>query len=89
MAHRSFGQVVLLGDQTDLAEQVVHGVVGHVDAREIPDAPRFLAEVADRRAATFARDEVRLELTGRLGVELGVDVAAEREEAAPHRAISR
>jgi hypothetical protein len=32
---------------------------------------------------------MRLELTGRLGVELGVDVAAEGEQAAPHRAISR
>ena len=38
MAHRSFRQVVLLRDQTDLAEQLVHRIVGHVDAGEIPDA---------------------------------------------------
>jgi hypothetical protein len=87
--HRSFGQVVLLRDQTDLAEQVVHCVIRDVDAGERSDARRLLAKVADSSPAAVARDEVRLELTGRLGVELGIDVAAEREETAPHSAISR
>ena len=35
---RSFGQVVLLRDQTDLAEQFVHCVVGDMDASEPADA---------------------------------------------------
>jgi hypothetical protein len=43
----------------------------------------------DRCPAAIARDQVRLKLAGRLEIELGVDVAAEREEAAPHIAISR
>jgi hypothetical protein len=85
----SFGQVVLLRNQADLTEQVVHSVIGHVDAGKRADPSRFLAEMADRRSAPIAGDEVRLELTGRLEVELGVDVTAEREEAAPHSAISR
>ncbi len=87
--YRSFGQLVLLRNQTDLAEQVVHSVIGHMDAGERADAHRFLAEMADRGPAAIARDEMRLELTRRLLVELGVDVAAEREETAPHSAISR
>ncbi len=86
---RSFGQVVLLRNQTDLAEQFVHCVIRNMDARKRADARRLLAEVADRRPAAIARDQVRLELAGRLDVELGIDVAAEREEAAPHIAISR
>jgi hypothetical protein len=87
--HGSFGQLVLLRNQTDLTEQFVHGVIGNMHASEAADALRFLAEVTDRRATAIARDEVCLELTRRLGIELGVDVAAEREEAAPHSAISR
>jgi hypothetical protein len=87
--YRSFGQLVLLRNQTDLAEQLVHSVIGHVDSGEPADARRFLAEMADRRSAAIARDEMRLELTRRLVIELVVDVAAEREEAAPHSAISR
>ena len=86
---RSFGQVVLLRDQTDLAEQLVHCVIGNVDTGEGADPSRLLTEVADRGPAAIARDKVRLQLTGRLEVELGVDVTAEREEAAPHSAISR
>ena len=46
-------------------------------------------EVTDCRPAPVARNQVCLELAGRLGVELGIEVAAEREEAAPHSAISR
>jgi hypothetical protein len=87
--HRSFGQLVVLRNQTDLTEQVVHGVIGHMDAGERANTPRFLTEVADRRSTAIARYEMRLELTRRLLVELGVDVTAEREEAAPHKAISR
>ena len=87
--HRSVGQLVVLRNQTDLNEQVVHCVIGHVHAGERADAPRFLAKVADRRSTAIARHQVRLELTRRLLIELGVDVAAERKEAAPHKAISR
>jgi hypothetical protein len=86
---RSLGQVVLLRDQTDLAEQFVHCVIRNVDTRERADSRRLLTEMAERRPAAIARDEVSLKLAGRLDVELGVDVAAEREEAAPHIAISR
>jgi hypothetical protein len=86
---RSFGQVVLLRDQTDLAEQFVHCVIGNVDTGERTDPSRFLSEVADRGPAAITRDEVRLQLAGRFEVELGVDITAERKEAAPHKAISR
>ncbi len=86
---RSFGQVVLLRDQTDLAEQFVHCVVGDMDASEPADASGLLTEVAERGPAAVAGNEMRLQLTCRFHVELGVDVAAEREEAAPHSAISR
>ena len=87
--HGSFGQLVVLRNQTDLDEQVVDGVIGHVDPGEPGDTPRFLAKVADRRTAPIARHQMRLELARRHLIELGVDIAAQREEAAPHRAISR
>jgi hypothetical protein len=67
----------------------MHRVIRNVDAGEGTDARRLLAKVADGGPAAVARHEMPLELTGRLGVELGVDVAAEGEQAAPHRAISR
>ena len=37
--HRSVGQLVVLRNQTDLNEQVVHCVIGHVHAGERADAP--------------------------------------------------
>jgi hypothetical protein len=67
----------------------VHCVVRNMDTCERADSCRLLAEMGDRRPAAIARDEMCLELAGRLEVELGIDIAAEREEAAPHIAISR
>ena len=81
-------KIVAFADQSDLAEEGVDGAVGNVHASEAGDALRLLAQVADRGPAAIARQQVGLELTGGLAVELRVEVAAEREEAAPHRAIS-
>ncbi len=87
--HGSSGQVILLRYQADLAEQFMHGVIGNVDARKPADPFRLLTEVDDRGTAAFARQQMGLELAAWFDVELGVDIAAEREQAAPHRAISR
>ena len=82
-------EVIAFLDQPDLAEQLMDGAVGNVDAGEPADALRLLAEVADRGSAAIAREQMRLELTGGLDAEFRVQVAAECEEAAPHSAISR
>src|SRR5207302_7153397 len=53
------------------------------------DAFGFLTQIAEPRAASRARDEVRLQLSCAIRWQLPVQVAAERQEAAPHSAISR
>jgi hypothetical protein len=49
----------------------------------------FLAQVFHGGLATIAREEVCLELARLRALELSVEIAAQREEAAPHSAISR
>jgi hypothetical protein len=64
-------------------------VVRDVDAAERTDAFHLLAEVVQAGSAALAGDEVRLELTPPRHLEFAVEVTAEGEQAALHRAISR
>jgi hypothetical protein len=82
-------EIVTLLDQPDLAEELVHRAVGDVHTREAADPLGLLAQVANRGLAAIAGEEMGLQLAGRLDLELGVDVAAQREQAASHSAISR
>jgi len=82
-------EIVTLLDQSDLTEQLVHRAVGDVHPGKATDALGLLAQMAHRRLAAIAGEEMGLELARRLDVELGVDVAAQRQQAAPHSAISR
>ena len=78
-----------LGGKAHGDQQTLLGVSGNVRLAEGADALGLLAEIAEPGAAPRARDQMCLELTGALRRQLAVEIAAQREEAAPHSAISR
>ncbi|TMB91463.1 MAG: hypothetical protein E6J45_05775 [Chloroflexi bacterium] len=83
-----FGKQIVGRDQRQVREELVRRRFGHVHASQAAEALRLLAQVAERGAAARAADQVRLELTAARRFQLGVDVAAQHEQAAPHSAIS-
>jgi hypothetical protein len=80
---------VTLLNQSDLTEQLVDRAVGDVHPGKASDALRLLAQMAHRCLTAIAGKEMGLELARRLDVELAIGVAAQRQQAAPHSAISR
>jgi hypothetical protein len=60
-----------------------------VDPPQCTEALRLLAEAIEALAAALAADQVRFDLRTPPRVQLIVQVAAQREQAALHMAISR
>jgi hypothetical protein len=85
----SVRELVAFLDQADLAEELVHGRVRNVHPGEGPDAFGFFAKMLDRGPAPVAGKKVGLELARLCNLELGIEIAAQSEKAAPHSAISR